>query len=835
MKSFLTYILLLASLGVSAQNAILKGKVVSQGGYLQKGAMIHVVGVDTVFTNELGYYIVEVPSGRQITIYASVGTERTKNILPALTPGKTYQVDFTLDIANEIPEIEFGVTKREPYDGVDRIKPRVIESFPTVGGAENLIAKVGLGTNQTTELSSGYNVRGGNFDENLVYINNIEVYRPFLARSGQQEGLSLINIDLVEDISFSAGGFEAQYGDKLSSVLDIRFKDPKEFKASTQLSLLGAQFHFEGRTALGRLSYLFGARYRSNGYLLGSLDVQADYNPRFYDVQSYISYDLTVDAKLSWFSSFSQNRYLVSPQSRTTNFGTAQTAFQLFIGFGGSELMQYSTIVNGLNLDWDINDSLNLNFTISSYNSQEREHFTVEGAYRLNELETNLGADNFAEANALLGFGYFIDNARNDLVANVIAFNHQGKQINKWGTFQWGATYKMEIIRDVLKEWRFNDSSGYNLVVLKRPNPNNEIILDEYLRSNINLQSQRVMGFVQQDVVLSKKYDARLNIGVRSNYWTYNNENVISPRAQFSFKPNKAHNDSLRRYSYDIFNLDSSRLLYYDSAKKQDWTIRAAGGYYYQPPFYRELRNLQGQLNPELLAQRSIHAVLGGELEFNAWGRPFKLVTEAYYKHLDRTIPYIIDNVRIRYLAENSGQGYATGFDARVNGEFINGIESWFNFSLLQTKERLYYTDENGQEQRSDWLRRPTDQRVNFSILFQDELPSNPSYKMNLNLVFGSRIPFFFSGGNRYVDGFTIPPYRRVDIGFSKVIITGDKAKVKWLENAQSLWISLEVFNLLQVNNTISYVLIKDFNNNIYGVPNYLTGRRLNLRLILKI
>jgi hypothetical protein len=301
---------------------------------------------------------------------------------------------------------------------------------------------------------------------------------------------------------------------------------------------------------------------------------------------------------------------------------------------------------------------------------------------------------------------------------------------------------------------------------------------------------------------------------------------VVSPRLQFSWEPNKKYNDSIKIASN---NLDSI-------VTKRDWLLRFASGYYYQPPFYRELRRLDGTLNPTIKAQRSIHFVFGGDMNFEAWGRPFKFMSELYYKHQDRMIPYVVDNVRIRYLAENSSQGYASGIDARVNGEFVQGIESWFNFSVLQTKERLYYTDNDGNEQLSDWLRRPTDQRVNFSIMFQDELPSNPSYKLNLSLIYGSKLPFFFDANNRQNPGFKIPAYRRVDIGFSKIIIDSDtKRRSSRFKKIESLWASLEVFNLLQVNNTISYVLVKDFSNNVYGVPNFLTGRRLNFRLILKI
>jgi hypothetical protein len=827
----LSYLLLFLSvIGYGQNTAILKGNVYDKNNYPISNAFIKIKETGaTAYSVMNGSYAIPIPANQAFTVQVSYTKSVVEHNIGKVNAGQVFRLDITLDHTTIIGGAVVTGEKIREYPSVIKIEPKKLERFANTGGFETNLKLTAIGLSTAGgELSSGYSVRGGNFDENLVYINDIEIYRPFLVRSGQQEGLSVINADLVDYVEFSAGGFQAKYGDKLSSVLDIKYREPDTFASTVQASLLGINVHVEDR--LGeRFSYLIGFRYRSNQYLLGSLDVQGDYKPRFFDAQSLLKYRFTSDLSLSLLSTVSQNRYLVVPQSRRTSFGNINSALSLNIAFGGQELMQYTTLMNGLSLVYKPSDKINLKLNTSAYNTTEREHFTVEGAYRLSELETNLGSDDFANVKRILGVGYFIDHARNDLSANVYTAAHKGKYYRKKSIVSWGVRYTNEQITDRLKEWRYNDSSEYNISTTTDTSLKSAIVLDEFLKASIDLRSSRVSAFVQNNHRINDTYNFRATYGLRSNYWTYNNENVISPRLQMSFEPNKRFNDILKLN-------DSLRRTEKDSLMKRDWVVKFAAGYYYQPPFYRELRGITGELNPDIKAQKSIHFVLGGDMNFKAWNRPFKFISEIYYKDLDRMIPYVVDNVRIRYLAENSSKGYGAGFDARVNGEFIEGIESWLNFSILQTKERLYYFDENGVEQLSNWLRRPTDQRVNFSILFQDELPQNPSYKLNLSLVYGSKLPFFFDANNRHLEGFSIPAYRRVDIGFSKVLIDSEtENRPTWLKNANSLWMSLEIFNLLQVNNTISYVLVKDFSNNVYGVPNYLTGRRLNLRFILKI
>jgi len=824
--------------------AYLQGKIVDAENYPVSGAFIKVKGTARIaYSDVAGVYSIAVLAEKRFILQVSASTNNLERAMGPFPAGNTMYQNFRLkeSLSLQGTTVIGDKVRDRPMITLD---PKKTVRFANAGGFERILPLVGLGLSTAGgDQSSAYSVRGGNFDENLVYVNDIEIYRPFLVRSGQQEGLSVINPDMVDNVEFSAGGFQARYGDKLSSVLDIKYQQPDSFAATVQASLLGANIHFQNRSKNKRFSYLFGARYRSNQYLLGSLDVQGEYQPRFFDVQGLFKYRINSDLSLSYLTTVSQNRYLVAPQSRQTSFGNVNSALSLFIAFGGTELMEYTTWMNGVNLEYKPKDNFDLKLVLSSYTTSEREHFTVEGAYRLSELETNLGSDDFANEKSLLGVGYFIDHARNDLRAQVYTASVKSKYVHKKSTLRWGIGYTNETIIDKLKEWRYNDSSRYNITTRKTTGgQDNEIILDEYLKANINLSSYRLNAFVQNSQMLNSRNNFKTTYGLRTNYWSYNMENVISPRLQVSIQPHKDFNSTLKGSLRDSmknesFNYSTDTLdMLMDSLGKRDWLWRLASGYYYQPPFYRELRGIDGVLNPNLKAQRSIHFVVGGDLNFKAWGRPFKFTTETYYKHLDRMVPYVVDNVRIRYLAENSSQGYATGIDTRVNGEFIEGVESWVNIGVMQTKERLYYTDENGAEQLSDWLRRPTDQRVNFSILFQDELPSNPSYKLNLGLVYGGKMPFFYDAKNRQKQGFTIPAYRRVDIGFSKVLVDASSEKrPKWLRNIESLWVSLEVFNLLQVNNTISYVLIKDFSNTVYGVPNYLTGRRLNLRFILKV
>jgi len=771
-------------------------------------------------TDSKGFFTLNVVPNKATLIRISFLNKEMEVKVPPLKNKSIWDYKCTLNLASDISQVNIVAEKYRKSPSVFILKPKDLQKFPNPSNSIESFIKTLPGVSSGNELSSALSVRGGNFDENLVYVNGFEIYRPQLIRSGQQEGMSFINTDLVENIKFSAGGFSANYGDKLSSVLDIQYKKPKKNVFGAEISLLGANLFSGYLSKNNRLSMLGGFRFRTNQYLLNSLDVQGSYAPRFIDLQLFTSYRIHKKAIINWLSNYANNRFLLLPQSQETSFGTFNQALRLFVAFGGQEKLQYQTIFNGVSLDIKWTDKVKTNLFTSQYTATEVEHFTVEGAYRLDQLENNLGSDNFGNSAYTLGLGYFIDHGRNQLNALVSNIGFRNKWVpNINHQILWGGKIQQEKIKDELKEWRYQDSSGYNV---SKPN-GRQIQMDEYLKSNNNLKSFRTTGFIQHQWNLNRNKNANLDYGLRGHFWELNQQFFISPRINFSFEPNKAHNEYIKK------NFGAEK---YDSLFKQDWVLKFAFGMYCQSPFYREMRNLNGLLNTDVKAQRSIHYVAGGDRNFTLWGRRFKFFGEAYFKQLNNMIPYLIDNVRIRYLPDQSSSGYATGIDARINGQFIPELESWFSFGLMKTQEKITY-QKSGQKTTSALLRRPTDQRINFSLLFQDELKKNKNFKLHMNLSYGSNLPYFFSGANRYQDKIKIPAYRRVDMGMSKEVNMEKLSKTKF-QNINKIWMSLELFNLLDFNNTISYIWVKDIQNRTYGVPNYLTSRRLNFRIFMK-
>lgn len=795
-----------------------KGVLIGKNGKPIAGCGIHKgKGKNLAVTDSLGRFTLEIP---QIEVFSFFGYTDNRKIFGyriEVSRGN-YKTSDTIhegqgfDILPTV-EIEIG-SDRPPF--LDEIRPRDLEMNPTTGsGIETLIKSIG-GVSSGNELSSQYNVRGGNFDENLVYVNDIEIYRPQLIHSGQQEGLSFINPDLVKTLKFSAGGFEAQYGDKMSSVLDVEYLRPDSFGARFNIGALLNTLALEGKKR--KVSWIGGVRYFTNSLLTRSLDLKGAYNMRFADFQTLITYRPAPRLQIDLLANLALNRYSLLPESRRTTFGTVQTAYQLDVFMAGAENMNYDYGMAAVTVKYNIDIRKELKFIIAATGSSEEENFDVEGAYYLSLLDRDLGSSNLGKPLKTLGFGYFLDHGRNRLQTAVYNFSHIGT-FGKSGdknVFKYGIRANYETITDKYKEWRYNDSDYYNIPPFGFAT--DSIILDDVVAAKNSIESIRTQAFIQNRFRLNKDRNMWLGAGVRANWWQYNNQLFITPRMNFSFEPNRLKNRGLP-----------------DSLKKNDIVIKLAAGAYFQPAFYRELRDFEGVLNSNLKAQQSWHFVAGIDRFFNMWDRRFKLSTEGYYKTMAQLNPYLYDNIRIRYYAANNSEGYAWGLDNRINGEFVPGLESWFTLSVLQSRERITYTNDKGELTETGWLRRPTDRRVNFAAVFQDELPMNPTYRANLNLLIGTGIPYYLDGPARYNENpNSVPPYRRLDLGLSKVLIghkNQKRLKHKLFQHVNQAWISLEIFNLLAINNVIAYSWVKDLDNNTYGVPEYLTGRRLNLRL----
>ncbi|MBN2174726.1 MAG: TonB-dependent receptor [Bacteroidales bacterium] len=771
-------------------------------------------------TDRKGNFEMEVPANRDIFVAISfVGFEKVVEPV-TLTPGERFEINKSLKLSyTELPQVEIQDEQVRSTNLV-RIDPKIAFTIPTASDGIPTLLKTLPGVSSSNELSSQYSVRGGNFDENLVYVNDIEIYRPFLIRSGQQEGLSFVNSDLVSSLLFSAGGFDAKYGDKMSSVLDLQYKKPTEFAGSASISLLGGSFHLEGTAAKRKFTYLMGVRHKTNQYLLNALETKGDYKPSFTDVQALLGYEISPQLEVSVLANVAQNKYKLVPESRETDFGTVQQVRRLTVYFDGQEVDNYLTYLGGVTLTYKPNRKTRLKLIASGYNSIESETYDVIGQYYIGLIDNNISSENFGDVVESQGVGTFMNHARNNMDIKVYNISHKGTKEIGNQLLQWGAKFQNERIDDQMNEWVLIDSAGYSIprppdsVGYTNPGvqPNNPFDLYELIRTNAYINSNRYTAFIQNTWGLDPdSTKVTFTAGIRANYWDYNKQVVVSPRATVSFKPEW----------------------------ERDVLFRFSAGMYYQPPFYRELKNIDGRLNYNQKAQTSVHLVAGSDWNFLAWGRPFKFVSEVYYKYLDNLIPYVVDNVQIRYYAFDKSHGYAAGIDFKVNGEFVRGVESWASLSFLKTAENVYgdyKLDAQGNQVDPGYIPRPTDQRVSFSIFFQDYLPKNPTYKMSLTLIFGSSLPFGPPQSPIYKHDKRMPPYRRVDIGFSKEII-GEHTRFSPKNPFRvfnTLWITLEVLNLLQVNNTVSYVWVTDIYGTEWAVPNYLTPRQLNIKLIAK-
>lgn len=751
-------------------------------------ATVRVTGQNALtMTNLKGEYSLWCQSTDSVrVVYSMIGYETRRRLLRS--PADSVRLDVVLPLYDRSTLGTAVVTGQGVQTGtVQRItKPDTKLAPSTTGnGVEEIIAtQAGVSTHN--ELSSQYNVRGGSFDENCVYLNGIEVYRPMLVRSGQQEGLSVINSDMVESIGFSSGGFEARYGDKMSSVLDITYKRPEAFEASAQASMLGAGAYVGWGNK--RVSLMTSLRYKTTRYLMGTTDTDGEYDPSFLDYQAYLSWRPNARWSLDVLGNISDNQYNFEPESRETKFGTLEDAKTFKVYFDGKEKDFFRTFFGAATLTRHFNPDTYLALQLSSYATKEQETFDIQGEYWLNE----------ATGQEQLGVGTYREHARNRLRARVFNAGLRFRTKLTGHTVQAGMDWNRETIHENAREWEMRDSMGYSL-----PTDPETMRLIYSLRSKADISSTR-LAFFLQDSWRFKTTAGLFNLtyGLRLSHWTWNKETLVSPRASIGLLP----------------------------AFSDHWTFRFATGFYYQAPFYKELKDTVMQagmatveLNRDIKSPRSIHFVLGTDYTFRLDNRPFKFTAEAYYKAMSNLIPYTVDNVRVIYDGRNAAKGYAAGIDFKLYGEFVPGTDSWLTLSLMRTKEKI----------GTRWIPRPTDQLYNVSLYFTDYFPGSTRWRFTLKAAFADGLPFGRPHSERTEQTWLAPAYKRVDMGMSYRLLNNEDRHIalgmgKWVKN---LWIGVDCFNILGIDNVNSYYWVTDINDNQYAVPNYLTGRQLNLRL----
>lgn len=879
MRDFILFLFILLSFSVFSQKTKVIGRCTDRRGVpVEMVKVVSMNAVNTVVYSDInGIYELLFDDVKSAEIeFRLQGSNLTEKRTVEFNDQKIIRLE---DIKFDFQQEDVAVVIREKVNPFELPKlPPIDLGLIPMGGVERTLIYTTVATSNN-ELTTNYNVRGGSYDENLVYVNGFNVYRPFLTRSGQQEGMSFIHSSLVKSISFSGGGFDSEYGDKLSSVLDIDYRTPDSLHGSAMVSLLGVESHVE-HAPTSRFNYIVGARFRSNGYLLNSLPTKGAYNPVFWDAQFLTNYALNENLTWSFLGHFSSNNFRFAPQTQETDFGTANEAYSFTIYFDGQEQTKFQTMMGGTSLKWRPTDKMNLDLYATVFNTDEREYFDIQGQYFINELETDPSKEEFGDSIAVLGIGTFLNHARNRLNATIINIYHEGSDTLRNGfsdndrlhyrshLLKWGVNYQMDYFDDVLSEWKMVDSAGYSIP----QEPAGEIKLFETIKGELDLQSQRYTGHIQLNSLWSKNEKNKvvtvtkkikntkgrktltsytdtiqespskwaLSVGTRAGYTSANGEFFVTPRASVRYFP--------RAY-----------MVRDGEVVRRNVSLKFSTGLYYQPPFYREFRTFDGQLNLDVLAQKSAHFVAGTDVYFDMWDRevPFKFTAETYYKYMWDINPYEIENVRTRYFANNDAKAYAYGLDLNIHGQFVDGIESFFKVGLLSTKEDIigdfYYNYLNAAGEKivfgisedqtivdsvriePGYIPRPTDQWVNFGALIQDRMPIYESFGVQVGIQYGSRLPYGPPSDERYKDTLRMKSYFRVDIGMSYDFLYKKKEEKNfWSKNFTDAILSFEVFNLLGVNNVLSKQWVQDVEGKYYSIPNYLTQRRFNLKLILR-
>jgi len=789
------------SLVLAQEPGFIKGTIADENNAPLAGAFItEIITYKSIASDKNGAFSFSVIPDKPVILVTSFLGYLNDTTRLAVHPGATERVSIRLvPLAKMLNEV-IVQSRFDRAEALQQIDLRSINHIPLPSGNFESILTT-LGASSRNEMSSQYSVRGGNFDENLIYVNDIEIYRPLTIKAGQQEGLSFLNPDMVASVQFAAGGFDARYGDKMSSVLDIKYKRPDQFTGSVSASLLGASAHLEGRSPNRKFTHITGIRYKANQYLLNTLQTEGDYKPRFFDVQTFLTYDLAHNLEISFLGNLANNTYQVIPHSRETAFGTYQQALNFIVYYEGQEVDRFATLLGALTLDFRPVDNISLKLIASGYKTSEAITYDILGQYRIDLLDNTIGSETAGDSILNLGVGGMLSHARNYLDGRILSLAHKGSYRSGDQNLNWGVALQSEQLDNTFREWEMIDSAGYSV-----PFSNQEVLLSYSSISHNNLNSIRFTGYIQHQAAKpvgnSTLY---INYGFRFNYWNINHQLVVSPRAGLTFEP-----------SWD-----------------RKITFHASVGWYHQPPFFKEMLDPQGHLHTNIKAQKSIHYVLGSAYDFQMWERPFKFSAELYYKQLDNLIPYIVDDVDIQYLPKYTAKGFATGIEFKLNGEFVKNAESWATLSFLETREDRYY-DAYGSYPR------PTDQLVNFGLFFQDYFPSNPSYKVYTTVYFGSKLPYSSPDYDKPQEYYHLAAYKRIDIGLSKSMITDKNGNRKiGATFIRDAWISLEIFNLFGFNNMASYQWIRTVSNqeglpNMFAVPNYLTGRLFNLKLTMQ-
>lgn len=839
MKINLRQILLSISFILSAtlsfsqkQSAYVSGKVVDENENPLPNVSVVILGqTKGIVTNDSGYFRIKVAADKAFALVFSFTGHKTEQKNFLLNEKEEETVIIRLEKGEKtLQEVIVSDQRDRREAGLIRPNPKTILNLPSaVTGVEALI-KIFVGSNN--ELTSQYSVRGGSYDENLIYVNDFEIFRPYLVRSGQQEGLSFINPEMVRNINFYNGGFQSKFGDKMSSVLDIQYKKPRRFGGSAYVGVLEQGLQLEGNNKNSKFTYLLGVRNRSNRNLLSRQDTKGNYVPSSADFQALLTYQFNPKWQAELLSNISKTKFTLTPEFSQLTTSIFSPFFSATIGvdifFEGREKDEYTTNMLGFSLSNQVSKKLKLKWIFSRFENDESENIDIAGAYLFGERDFDKRNATYGLIVNPLGAGIFHNYARNSLNIENWNISHKGNYDAGKHAFQWGLGYDKTKITDKLNEWEFQDSAGYAL-----PYQPNMLQLSKVIKSNANLDINKFSGYIQDNILLGKdsSHSATLTAGIRFNYNSLNQEFLISPRIGASWKPKW----------------------------KKDIVFRAAAGAYHQPPFYREVRRYNGTVNTKLKAQKSWQGVAGFDYNFiGIGGRPMRWTTEAYYKSMTDVVPYDIDNVRIRYFGENNAKAYAAGIEMRLHGELVEDAESWISLGIMKTAEDIYgdhyyrYKNAAGEfitAQSTDqvvvdsvnfnvgWLRRPTDRRITFGMYFSDYLPTNKNFKAFLNLLYGANMPYNIPNAVRYRNAAVIEPYIRCDIGFSALLMDDDRSKRRShspFRNFDNIWASLEVFNVIDRANTISYLFIKDFSNTVYLLPNRLTPRLINFKIVAR-